>query len=46
MFCGSFPGNRMRIDMDCGSLPAVRLKEHLGLIDYTPLERDDGRKNC
>lgn len=46
LFCGSFPGNHMRIDMDCGSLSAVRLKEHFALIDYTPLERDDGRKNC
>ncbi len=40
-----FLGNFMRIDMDCGSLSAARLKEHFGLLDYTPLERDDGRKN-
>lgn len=40
-----FLGNFMRIDMDCGSLSAARLKEHFGLPDYTPLERDDGRNN-
>ena len=28
----------------CG-LSAARLKEHFGLPDYTPLERDDGRNN-
>ncbi|PST34768.1 hypothetical protein C7256_04050 [Enterocloster lavalensis] len=43
--CGFFLGNFMRIDMDCGSLSAARLKEHFGLPDYTPLERDDGRNN-
>ena len=45
MACGFFLGNFMRIDMDCGSLSAARLKEHFGLPDYTPLERDDGRNN-
>ena len=45
MAFGFFLGNFMRIDMDCGSLSAARLKEHFGLPDYTPLERDDGRNN-